>query len=164
MKGMNNLIIIDDSKCKDQLKSFIADNADQVKLFLTEEDYNVDLDSLTEKIHSIVDHKKTVFIKTTDSFLRIVIADIFYIQKEASGLFLHLSDKKSYCLPEKIEHYIHAFGKYGMIQVADNTLINTRFIDSYNVDKDFLYCAGRLTFKVKKPYKEILLNKLNNLK
>jgi DNA-binding LytR/AlgR family response regulator len=146
------------------LKSFIAENADQVKLFLTEEDYNIDLDSLTEKIHSIFDQKKTVFIKTTNNLLKLSIAEIFYIQKKNSEVLLHLPDKKIYGLPEKFAYYEEAFKKYNIVQIAEDVLINPRFIESYSIQQRVLFCYGNIKLNVKKNYETKLINALNNFR
>ncbi len=160
---MNNLIIIDDTTCKEELKSFITANADQIRLCLTEEDYNIDLDILIQKIHSVFDDQKLVFIKTADSFIKVAIAEIFCIKEEDTGLFLHLIDDTSHLLPEKIEHYKHSFSNYNIIQIADKILLNTSFIESYVIDQGVLFCVEGVKFDVENQYKSLLLNQLNSL-
>lgn len=160
---MNNLIIIDDSTCKEELKSFITANADQIKLFLTEDDYNIDMDVLIQRIHSVFDDQKMVFIKTADSFIKVAIADIFCIKEDGSGVLLNLVDESEHLLPEALEYYINSFSKYNIVQISDGVLVNTSFIESYIIDQGILFCAGGLKFEVEKKFKSYLLNHLNNI-
>lgn len=160
---MNNLIIIDDATCKDELKSFIAANADQIKLFLTEDDYNIDLDVLIQRIHSVFDDQKMVFIRTEDSLIKIAIADVFYINENESGVFLNLVDGTVYQLPEELEHYIKSFANYNIIQINDKVLVNTSFIESYIINQGILFFDGGLKFEVASNFENKLLNHLNNI-
>lgn len=160
---MNNLIIIDDATCKEELKSFIKANAQQIKLFLTEDDYNIDLDVLIQRIHSVFDNQKMVFIKTLDSLIKVAIADVFCIKDNVSGVLLNLVDGSEYPLPEALEYYISSFSKYNIVQISDKILVNTSFIESYIIDQGILFCTGGLKFDVENHYQSILLKQLNSL-
>lgn len=160
---MNNLIIIDDTTCKEELKSFITSNADQIKLFLTEDDYNIDLDVLIQRIHSVFDDQKMVFIRTADSLIKVAIADVFYINDDESRVFLNLVDGSAHALLEKLDHYIRSFANYNMIQINSKVLINISFIESYIIDQGILFCTGGLKFEVARDYEDKLLNRLNNI-
>ena len=77
---MNNLIIIDDSTCKEDLNQFVNSNSNHIKLLLTEEEYNVDLDTLINRIQDIFNNQKILFVKTDDSVIKVTSNDILYIQ------------------------------------------------------------------------------------
>ncbi|MFP4024711.1 MAG: hypothetical protein ACLFVR_09305 [Thiohalospira sp.] len=83
-------------------------------------------------------------------------------KEESSGVFLHLVDDTSHLLPEKIEHYKHSFSNYNILQIADNILLNTSFIESYIIDQGVLFCVDGVRFDVEKKYETQLLNELNN--
>lgn len=160
---MNNLIIIDDTTCKEDLDQFVTANAEHIKLLLTEEEYNIDIDTLIQRIHHVFDSQKLLFIKTENSIIKVTSSDIFYIQEIDSKLSLHLTNGSGYTLPDNLLHYTKMLSQFNILQINKHTLINTNLIDSFIINDGMLFCTNGASFNVDEEYKLNLITVLNKI-
>lgn len=160
---MNNLIIIDDTTCKEDLDQFVTANSDHIKLLLTEEEYNIDLDTLISRIHDTFDNQKILFIKTNDSIIKVASNDILFIEEINDSINLHLQNGKIYSLPDKLSHYISMLSRFNILQINSNTLINIDLIESFIITECTIFCSNGSKFFVDEQYKDKLINELNNI-
>jgi DNA-binding LytR/AlgR family response regulator len=160
---MNNLIIIDDTTCKDELSEFVSLHADHIKILLTEEEYNIDLDLLIHRIQDIFTNQKILFVKTEESVIKTTTNDILYIQELNGNPDLHLKSGKVYRLPDRLSHYNNILSDYNIIQINNYTLINANLIESFIISDGILFCSDGSKFIVGEEYKTNLINQLNNI-
>lgn len=160
---MNNLIIIDDSTCKEDLNQFVNTNSDQIKLLLTEDEYNIDLDTLIHRIQDIFNNQKILFVKTKESVIKVTSNDILYIKEINEQINLHLKNRQIYKLPDKLSDYINMLSRFNILQINSHTLINTNLIESFIISDGILFCSDGSKFIVDEKYKNDLINELNNI-
>ncbi len=160
---MNNLIIIDDTICKQELDQFVNKNSDHIKLLLTEEEYDVDLDTLIDRIHYVFDNQKIIFIKTKNSVVKITSTEIFYVQEIEESLNLYLNNGLTYSLPDQLAHYTKMLSRFNILQINKHTLINAESIESFIIDEGILFCTNGKKFKVDEEYKQNLITELNKI-
>ena len=160
---MNNLIIIDDSTCKEDLNQFVNSNSNHIKLLLTEEEYNVDLDTLINRIQDIFNNQKILFVKTDDSVIKVTSNDILYIQEFNEKINLYLKNSQVYRLPDKLSYYINFLSRFNILQINHYTLINANLIESFIISDSILFCSDGSKFIVDEEYKTNLINELNKI-
>jgi len=160
---MNNLIIIDDSACKQELGQFVAANAHHIKLLLTEEEYNVDLETLIHRIQDIFNHQKIIFVKTEDSVIKVTSNDILYIEESNGTLNLHLKSGLVYTLTDKLPHYTKILSRFNILPINDHILINASLIESFIISDSILFCSDGSKFIVGDNYKTNLISELNKI-
>ena len=129
---MNKLIIIDDTTCKDELNEFVSSHADHIKLLLTEEDYNIDLDGMVDKIKGDFADQKIVFIATKDDILKLSAKDILFIQSKNDSTYITLSSGISHQLNKSLNHYKINLKFNDILQINRNCLINMKSVKKYS--------------------------------
>lgn len=159
---MNNLIIIDDSTCKEDFNEFVSSHKDQIKLLLNEDDYNADFDILIKRIHDVFDNQKILFIQTNKSVIKITALDILFIIETDGKLFLHLKNNTKYRLPDSISYYKQLLSRYNILQINNKTLINADSINSFLISENILLYSNGTKFHIDEEFKQDLINDLNN--
>jgi len=160
---MNNLMIIDDSACRQELDQFVKANAHHIKLLLTEEEYNVDLETLIHRIQDIFNHQKIIFVKTEDSVIKVTSNDILYIEESNNTLKLHLKSGTVYNLTDKLSHYTKMLSRFNILPINGHILINASLIESFIISEGILFCSDGSKFIVEEQYKTSLITELNKI-
>ena len=160
---MNNLIIINDSNCKKELKSFLDANSEHVKLFLSEEEYNIDLDFLIDKLQSVFSENQILFFSTSKNVIKVTINEIKHITSNNNDVKLFLIDGSSHVLPEKLEHYKTNLENHNIIRINKDTLINISAVEKFFIQDDKIFLNGGCLFQVDNQYTQKILNALNKI-
>ena len=161
--GMNNLIIIDDNTCREELRSFLDANSEHVKLFLSEEDYNIDLDILIDKLQSAFSDQQILFFSTSKNVIKVAVNEIKHITSDNNHVNLFLIDGSSHVLPEQLEHYKTNLENHNIIQINKDTLINISAVKKFFIQDDKIFLTGGDSFNVDNQYTQKILNTLNEI-
>ena len=160
---MNNLIIIDDSVCRKELKEFVDKYSQQIKLLFTEEEYNINLDDLIQKLKEDFAYQKIVFIATKKDILKLSVHEILFIHSDEKGIFITLSNGETHQLTKSLIHYKINLKLNDILQVNDQSLINMNAIKAYSFQDNTLHLKGDYQFKVGSEYKNQIINAINKI-
>lgn len=160
---MSKLIIIDDINCKEELKSFLDSNTECIKLLISDDEYNINIDTLIEKLQASFSDQQVLFFGTSNNVLKVTINQVKYLQLNKSQVELFLMNGDSHILPQDIEYYKTKLEKHNIIQINSNTIINCRLVDKFLIQEEQIILTKGDTFKVDNIYIQKILNKLNNI-
>lgn len=160
---MTKLIIIDDSNCKEELKSFLDSNAECIKLLISEDEYNINIDTLIEKLQATFSDQQVLFFSTSNNVLKVAINQVSYLKLNNSQVELFLMNGDSHILPQDIDYYKTKLEKHNIIQINSNTLINCRLVDKFLIQEEQIFLSKGDKFKVDNQHIQNILTKLNNI-
>ncbi len=160
---MNNLIIIDDLLCMNELRSLLNKYSNQVKLFLSEEDYNIDLEGLVKQIKNDLSIQKIVSVSTENEILKILIKDILFIETNKNEVFISLANGETHQLDKPFIHYKNNWNQYSIIQVNDNYLVNINSIKEFTLDDNTITLINDNKIKADKSFRNQIIQALKNM-
>ncbi|NOQ23946.1 MAG: hypothetical protein GQ564_01170 [Bacteroidales bacterium] len=160
---MSKLIIIDDSNCKEELNSFLDSNAECIKLLISEDEYNINIDTLIEKLQASFSDQQILFFGTSNNVIKVTINQVKYLQLNNSQVELFLVNGDSHILPQDIEYYKTKLEKHNIIQINSKTLINCRIVDKFLIPEEQIFLTKGDSFMVDNKHIQNILTKLNNI-
>ena len=160
---MNNLIIIDDLLCMNELRSLLNKYSNQVKLFLSEEDYNIDLEGLVKQIKNDLSIQKIVSVSTENEILKILIKDILFIETNKNEVFISLANGETHQLDKPFIHYKNNWNQYSIIQVNDIYLVNINSIKEFTLDDNTITLINDNKIIADKSYRNQIIQALKNM-
>ena len=160
---MNNLIIIDDLLCMNELRSLLNKYSNQVKLFLSEEDYNIDLEGLVKQIKNDLSIQKIVSVSTENEILKILIKDILFIETNKNEVFISLANGETHQLDKPFIHYKNNWNQYSIIQANDNYLVNINSIKEFTLDDNTITLINDNKIKADKSFRNQIIQALKNM-
>lgn len=130
---------------------------------MSEEDYNIDLDTLINKLQSLFSDQQILFFSTTKNVIKITVNEIKYLTSDNNHINLFLTNGSSVELPEALEYYKSSLEKHKIIQINDNTLINTEKIEKILITEEKIFVTGGEALHIANQYSQKLLNILNKI-
>ena len=160
---MNNLIIIDDLLCMNELHSLLNKYSNQVKLFLSEEDYNIDLEGLIKQIKNDLSIQKIVPVSTENELLKILVKDILFIETNKNEVSICLTNGETHRLDKPFIHYKNNWNQYSIIQVNDNYLVNINSVKEFTLDDNTITLINGDKINADKSFRNQIIQALKNM-
>jgi two-component system, LytTR family, response regulator len=161
---MLNLILIDDTTCKDDLDSFVAKHKKSCKLVLNS---NSPFSPELWPLHSFPDlsgGSRKLAVNTTESLTVLGIDDIVRCESNRNYTMVYLNVKKKIIVSKTLMELETLLVKFNFFRIHKSHLINLNFLDKYVKSEGgyvVLHDGTKLPVAIRK--KEALFANLKNL-